>query len=101
MVGRNVRLDHAGMAALAKSADMQKLCREAADRIAGHLRAEGIRVGDRDGGPRETELPITVTDSVTDRAHATVAITHPSGVAVQAKHGALTRAASAEGLRVR
>jgi hypothetical protein len=102
MTRNKVTLDHVGIKVIAGNGDMQRLCREAAERIADHIRGEGIRVGDRDGGKHEYELPVAVRDGVyNDRAFADVVINHPAGAAVQAKHGVLTRAASAEGLTVR
>lgn len=47
-----------------------------------------------------TDLPVTVTDYTTDRAVVSVAIAHPGGMAEQAKHGTLTRAAASVGLEV-
>lgn len=44
--------------------------------------------------------PVTVADYSTDRAISVVAIAHPAGLAIQAKHGALTRAAAACGFEV-
>lgn len=102
MTRNNVKLDNAGIASIAHGGDMQRLCRQAADRIASHIRAEGIKVGDRDGGRHEYDLPVEVREGVYDqRAFADVVIAHPAGAAVQAKHGVLTRAASAEGLTVK
>jgi hypothetical protein len=95
-----VKLIDAGMDALRKNEQMQALVKDAAEKIAAEVRSQGIRVGDRDGGPHEAELPVVVREGVTDRAHATVYLAHPAGVAVQAKHGALTRAASAIGVSV-
>jgi hypothetical protein len=46
-------------------------------------------------------LPVVVDQYTTDRRAASVTIAHPAGLAVQAKHGVLTRAASAAGLEVR
>ena len=45
--------------------------------------------------------PITVQHFTTDRAGGTVNIASPAGLALQAKHGILTRAAAAAGLEVR
>lgn len=45
-------------------------------------------------------VPVTVRPYTTDRAAAAVTIAHPSGVAEQAKNGALTKAAAAAGLEV-
>lgn len=96
-----VRLNHAGIAAALKSGEMDTLVSKAAEEIAENVRSQGITVGAFKGGAGEIALPVTVTTSTTDRAHATVTIAHPAGTAVQAKHGALTRAASAAGLSVK
>lgn len=96
-----VKLDHAGIAAIAKSSEMQALVKDVAEEIADNIRGMGIKVGDADGGPREVDLPVKVETDVTDRARATVVIAHPAGIAVQAKHGALTRGASAAGVTVK
>jgi len=45
--------------------------------------------------------PVTVEAFTTDRAVAVVAIAHPAGEAIQAKHGALTQAAAACGYEVK
>lgn len=97
----SVRLNSKGVAALLKSAQVAQATRRAAEAVADGVRAQNIRVGDHDGGPRERELPVTVTMVETDRAHASVTLAHPSGQAVQAKHGALTKAAAQAGLDVR
>lgn len=96
-----VELNRAGVAEIAKGAEMQALMKSLAEKVADGVRSQGIQVGDHDGGSREVDLPVSVTERITDRAHATVTITHPSGIAVQAKHGALTKAASAAGLQVK
>ncbi|MGZ0151877.1 hypothetical protein ACXJJ3_32795 [Kribbella sp. WER1] len=43
---------------------------------------------------------VVVDEYTTDREAASVTIRHPAGVAIQAKYGSLTRAASAVGLEV-
>lgn len=48
-----------------------------------------------------TSMPVETEQRVTDRAVVDVTITHPGGASAQAKHGVLTRAASAQGLEVR
>lgn len=96
-----IRLDSKGVAALLKSAGVVIATKRAAEAVVENVRAQNIRVGDHDGGPRERELPVTVTLVETDRAHASVTLAHPSGQAVQAKHGALTKAAAQAGLDVR
>lgn len=95
------RLDHAGIAAVLKGPLMQAAVKAAAEAVADNVRAQDIKVGDRDGGPHEYDLPVTVQMSTTDRAHANVTLAHPAGMAVQAKHGALTKAAAQAGLDVR
>lgn len=92
-----IQLDRAGISEVAKSREMQTLMHDLAERIADNVRGQGIRV---DGVPGKHELPVKVTDTVTDRARSSVTIAHPSGKAVQAKHGALTRAAAEAGLEV-
>lgn len=101
MAGPNVRLNHAGIAAILKSSEMQALVEGAAEEIAANVRAQGITVGAFKGGAGEIPLPVTVSTTTTDRAHASVVLAHPAGTAVQAKHGALTRAAAAAGLDVK
>lgn len=93
----DVRLDYGGVGAVMKSGAVQALVAQVAEEIAGNVRGQGIMVDDV---PGTVPLPVEVTTTTTDRAHASVAITHPSGTAVQAKHGALTRAASAAGVSV-
>lgn len=96
-----VELDHQGIGEIARSMKMQRLIEGLAERVAANVRAQGIKVGDRDGGPREIDLPVVVDSDVTDRARSVVKIKHPAGLAVQAKHGVLTKAAAAAGLQVR
>lgn len=96
-----IRLNHRGIAQILKSPAMAAVVKAAAERVAENVRGMNITVGDVDGGPHEYDLPVTVTMFTTDRAHAVVALAHPAGEAVQAKHGALTKAAAQAGLDVR
>lgn len=96
-----IKLDHAGLAALLKSAEMHRLVEAAAEKVAENVREQGEMVGAFKGGSGEIPLPVKVSVTTTDRAHASVVLAHPAGAAVQAKHGALTRAASAAGLEVK
>ena len=95
----HVHLDQAALGRIAKSPDVLSATRRVAERVADHARSEGIRVGDTqaDGVGVEIDLPVEVTDR---HDGAGVILAHPAGTAVQAKHGTLTRAASAEGLKV-
>jgi hypothetical protein len=95
-----IKLNHVGIAEILKSAPMQAAVKAAAEKVAQNVRDQGIKVGDKDGGKHEYDLPVTVTMVTTDRAHANVTIAHPAGEAVQSKHGALTKAAAQAGLDV-
>lgn len=60
-----------------------------------NLKAQGITVAHGEA------MPTKVDQYTTDRRAASVTIAHPAGLNVQAKHGALTKAAAAAGLEVR
>ena len=96
-MARKVRRHSPGIAQVAKSREVREAVNQLAERLADAVRSQGIRV---EGG-NEILLPVEVREQTTDRARAQVAITHPSGKAVQAKHGALTKAAASAGLRVK
>lgn len=70
-----------------------------ADQIANDIRSQNIRVGAMEGSG-EMDLPVEVSLGTTDRPRANVALAHPAGRAVQAKYGALTKAAARAGLDV-
>jgi hypothetical protein len=97
-MSEKVDLDSRGVEAVLKSSDVKRAVEKAANDVADKVRQQGIRVV---GIPGEIELPVKVTIQETDRARASVALAHPSGKAVQAKHGALTKAAAQAGLRVK
>lgn len=95
----HVHIDQKG---LARAANDAGIVTEAANKIAERVRGMGIGVGDEDGGPHEVPLPVVVRTSTNDGlTTASVVLAHPAGSAVQAKHGALTKAAAAAGLTVR
>lgn len=96
----DIKLDNSGLGEILKSARMRALVKDAADQIAEKVNEQGIEVGAFEGGG-QIPLPVRVETETTDRAAATVLLAHPAGIAVQAKHGALTKAASALGLSVR
>lgn len=84
--------DHGGFRQILKSRELAGEVNQLARRIAAgaqHTTSKG-----------ET-LPIVVDEYTTDRAAASVTIAHPAGLATQAKHGTLTKAAAAVGLEVR
>lgn len=61
---------------------------------------QGIRVGDQDGGPDEIDLPVEVHVESGATPSMSVVLAHAAGLAVQAKHGSLTRAAAQAGLKL-
>lgn len=100
-MSKDVKLDHAGIGGLLKSTEMHRAIQEVTEQVAKNVEALGITVGDRDGGSHEYALPVKSDVTTTDRAHGQVILAHPAGIAVQAKRGALTKAASQAGLEVK
>lgn len=88
-----IRMNPAFEAELRRSREMEMALEEAAHAVESNVQSLGIRV---EGVPGDVALPVEVFDG--DEGEAIVAITHPSGGAVQAKHGALTKAAAQAGL---
>lgn len=105
MAKYRVRIRNAGLQEVKRSREMKAAVTAAAEVVAANVRSEGIRVGDRNGGPDEEPLPVEVresTSAVATNGHtAHVVLAHPAGQAVQAKHGSLTKAAAQAGLKVR
>lgn len=97
-MARPIKLNSRGIEEVAKSREMRAAIEDLADKVAANVRSQVIRV---EGTPGDTALPVEVSVYETDRARASVIIAHPAGLAVQAKHGALTRAASEAGLQVK
>lgn len=100
-MAKRVKLDSRGVSAVLRSTGMHRATQDAAEKVAEGVRSQNIRVGDKDGGRHEYDLPVEVEMTTTDRAHAWVTLAHPAGLAVQAKHGALTKAAAEAGLDVK
>jgi hypothetical protein len=84
-------LDHDGIAELLKGGQIRALVDEAAQSVASNV--TDVEVSDG-------EAPVVVDSYTTDRAAASVTLAHAAGLALQAKHGTLTRAAGAAGLEV-
>ena len=84
-----ITLDHAEIGRILKD-DMRGPIDDLAREI-----AAGVNVGN------VTDAQVSVMSVTTDRAKALVTIMHPAGLAMQAKHGALTKAAAAVGLEVK
>lgn len=97
--GVSFRLDHAGVAEILKSAGAQREVSALAERVAKNVEDQGIQVGAFSGGG-QVEIPVETSTIITDRAHASVTLAHPAGQAVEAKYGALTKAAADAGLEV-
>lgn len=90
-----VVLDSEALAEVLRGPEVQALVEGKAQEVANVVRSRGYRV--RDGRPLPVEV---ITEDPTDRAAVTVAITHPAGVGMEARHGVLRRAAEAAGLVV-
>lgn len=75
------------------------LTKRQATEIAKAVRRQGRKVTSGGGGVNKDELPVRVYSH--DDGTAAVVLAHPSGLAQQAKHGVLTRAAASLGLEVR
>lgn len=95
-----VTVDHAALQRIISGREGRAVAHRAAERVADEARSEGIRVGDLVVDGVGTQIDIPVKTYETDEG-ARVVLAHPAGIAVQAKHGTLTRAASAVGLKVR
>jgi hypothetical protein len=95
-----IKPNYRGRGEVLNSKETARAVEALAEQVAGNVRDQGITVGDVDGGSHEIDLPVDVTAYDTDRARASVIIKHPAGLAVQAKRGALTKAASEAGLEV-
>jgi len=89
---------HLNYAALQRKLDgpgADRARKDLANAIADNVRRQGIMVGSIDAGDStETELPVIVSDA------GNVIVAHPAGIAVEAKYGALVKAAAAVGLEV-
>lgn len=99
-MARNFRRNSRAIEAFLKGSEVTRMVSDAAEEVAENARNQGSRVGDRDGGPREIDMPVKVTVYETDRARASVTLAHPAGIADQAKNGTLTKAAAESGLTV-
>ena len=82
-----IRLDHSAIEDMLKN-DMRGPIDELATTIAGNVSTGSV------------DAQVTVKSYTTDRAAAAVTIAHPAGLAIEAKYGALKKAAAAEGLEV-
>lgn len=86
----SVRLNHAGIAKVLRSAPMHAVIGRAATEIANTVRANPHI--ERHGAE------VKVESYETDRAAAAVLVKHPAGIGIEAKHGVLAAAVVASGL---
>lgn len=100
MARTKVTLNHAGIAAILKGSEMHALIEKVTEAVAENASGQGVTVGAFKGGSGEIALPVASKVITTDRAHGIVTLAHPAGIASQAKHGVLTKAAAAAGLQV-
>ncbi|MBP2479103.1 hypothetical protein JOF53_007975 [Crossiella equi] len=87
--------DSQGLAELLTSPQVQAVLDQAAAAVVQAARAQGRRV--RSGAPVPVDV---VAETSTDRARVSVAIRHPAGIGMEARHGLLSRSATACGLDV-
>lgn len=105
MARNKIRLDLEGLEAIARRAETDAALDRVAEEVADNVRSQGITVGAVKGSG-EVPIPVEIlsddtTSMRTNRARRTVTLAHPAGIAAQAKHGALTKAASHAGLKVK
>lgn len=95
-----VVLNSAAVVRMLKSAGVRRELRKVADRIAAGVDDQHLVASSgwaRIGIPPEIKATV-VEDLEADRARATVQIQHPAARAMQAKHGVMSKAASAAGV---
>ncbi|AZV00739.1 hypothetical protein SEA_KIKO_11 [Gordonia phage Kiko] len=94
MADWDFRLDRRGAGEILKSAEVAQGVKALADKVRDLV--------DRDvNDDPDDQIDVIVSTSTTDRAKADVTIAHPRGLQLQAKRGALTKAAAKLGLEVR
>jgi hypothetical protein len=76
---------------LSKHPAIEEAVRAASEVVASELRASDV--------VQRNEVEVRVGTHETDRHSGDVTLAHPSGLAIEAKHGALMRAATSSGLR--
>lgn len=98
----SIRVNPAGVAEFMHSPAMKAQLAHVAKEVADNVRAQKIRVGGDPEGVDRIDLPVEsgVYDTP-EHVEGVVTLAHASGEAVQAKYGALTKAAAQAGLLVR
>ena len=92
-----VHWNEAALRRALRTPEMADAVEKLGDALADKVRAQGIRV---EGEPGDVELPVEVNLLDDGELTGSVVLAHPAGLSVQAKHGALSRAASELGLEV-
>lgn len=100
MSAPKVHLNAAGLRAVLNGPGARLAVEKACNDIKAAVEAQGIKVGDEDGGSKEYPIPVKTYVETTDRIRGAVSLAHAAGQAVEAKHGALGKAASSTGLNV-
>lgn len=95
-----VRLDHAGIGQILRSSEVASEVHALAAQVAANVASQGL-VASSAGPDSPAQIIAVVDDYTTDRAASAVTILHPAGLAMQARHGVLTKAAAAAGLEVK
>lgn len=96
----NLHLSDSGIKGVLNSEAVARFVDRAAEAVAERVREHVGWDGLVSGIPGSDEMPVTVKAYTSDRERASVFLAHPAGLAVQAKHGALTKAAADLGLEV-
>jgi hypothetical protein len=87
------RHDRRGIHQVLVSAEVQTMLHAKGTAVQQHVEARGIRV---EGEPGDVPLPVTVNTSGKGiRARTYVELAHPSGLAVEQRHGVLVEAIDA------
>ncbi len=92
--GLPVRLDHRGISHMLKASAMSAAVGDFAKSVAANVESQGLTVSSGDA------LPVEIESYTTDRAAWSVTLAHAAGLGMQAKYGALTKAAASAGLEV-
>lgn len=87
-MANQIKLNRKGIQEILK-VRMRKPIDELADRIAANVDVGSV-----------SDAPVQVRSYTTDRAAASVTIAHAAGIAIEAKHGALRKAAASQGFEV-
>lgn len=99
MARAKIKVNYPGLMKVADSPEMHQAVEGAGDEVAAQVARGGYtaEAGAKESGPQlraEVEMK-------SDPAVARVVVKHPAALAMQARHGMLTRAATAAGLKVK